>query len=74
MDSEEWRNIFGWEGFYQISDFGRLKSLKRPFVSKDRILKACVDRYGYLFACLFKNQKRLAMSQNPQISFGDFRR
>jgi hypothetical protein len=60
MDNEEWRDIFGWEGFYQISNFGRLKSLKRPFVPKDRVLKACVDVYGYSFACLFKNQKRLA--------------
>lgn len=58
--NEEWRDISGWEGFYQISDFGRLKSLKRPFVSKDKILKACVDLKGYLFAGLFKNNKRLA--------------
>ena len=59
-DKEEWRDIFGWEGFYQISDMGRLKSLKRPFVPKNRILKPCVDRDGYLFAGLFKNNKRLA--------------
>lgn len=59
-NKEEWRDISGWEGFYQISNLGRLKSLKRLFVPKDRILKPCVDRKGYLFAGLFKNGKRLA--------------
>jgi len=58
--TERWRDIFGWERFYQISDFGRLKSLKRPFVPKDKILKPCVDLSGYLFTGLFKNNKRLA--------------
>lgn len=61
MTSEErWKDINGWEGFYQISDFGRLKSLKRPFVPVDRILRPCVDKYGYLFAGLFRMGKRLA--------------
>ena len=60
MRDEQWIDIARWEGYYQISDFGRLKSLKRPFVFKDRILRACIDRDGYPFAGLFKNNKRLA--------------
>lgn len=60
MSQEEWKDIYGWEGFYQISNWGRLKSLKRPFVVKNKILKACVDMDGYLFAGLFKGGKRLA--------------
>ena len=58
--NEQWRDIKGWEGFYQISNMGNLKSLKRPFVKEDKILKACIDRYGYPFACLCKNGKKLA--------------
>lgn len=27
--SEEWRDIFGYEGRYQVSNFGRVKSLQR---------------------------------------------
>lgn len=60
VNKEQWLDIVGWEGFYQISDMGRLRSLQRPFVPQDRILKACLDSDGYLFAGLFKNGKRLA--------------
>ena len=60
MNQEEWKDIDGWKGFYQISNWGRLKSLKRPFVPKDRNLKACVDQDEYPVAGLFKNGKRLA--------------
>lgn len=59
MNKEQWKDINGWEGFYQISNMGRLKSLKRPFVPVDKILKSCVDRDGYLFAGLFRCGKRL---------------
>ncbi len=59
-NKEQWKDIDGWKGFYQISNLGRLKSLKRPFVVKDRILKPCVNTNGYLFAGLFKKNKRLA--------------
>ena len=62
-NKEEWRDIFGWEGLYEISNLGRLKSLKRLFVPKDRILKTCVDRDGYLFAGLFRNGKRLSCAK-----------
>lgn len=60
MSDEQWKDITGWEGYYQISNLGRLKSLKRPFVTQDKILKACIDKYGYPFAGLFRNGKRLA--------------
>lgn len=29
VKTEEWRDIPGWEGFYQVSDLGRVKSLAR---------------------------------------------
>jgi hypothetical protein len=60
MNNEEWRDIAGWKGFYQISNMGRIRTLKRKFVPKTRVLKACIDKYGYAFAGLFKNNKRLA--------------
>lgn len=36
---EAWKDIYGFEGLYQISNHGRVKSLKRKGVLKDRILK-----------------------------------
>lgn len=29
---EHWRPILGWEGLYEVSDMGRVRSLARPFV------------------------------------------
>jgi len=56
---EIWKNIPQWEGFYQASNLGRIRSLDR--VSGKRILKGIVkkftpDKDGYLKLNLWKNQ------------------
>lgn len=33
---ENWKDVAGWEGLYQVSDLGRIKSLPRTFVTKNR--------------------------------------
>lgn len=57
MNKEIWKDIKGYEGLYQISNFGRVKSLpkmagKSP--RKEQILKNNLDRYGYYFVALSK--------------------
>lgn len=55
---EEWKDIYGYEGIYQISSLGRVKSLKRKcgfLISKDRILKPYKKKNGYLQIDLNKN-------------------
>lgn len=59
---EEWRPVSGYEGAYEVSSFGRVRSLARmvrgrsrngmpsEFRVKGRVLIAVVNRYGYL-AC-----------------------
>jgi len=42
---EEWRAIKGYEGLYEVSNLGRVKSLKRKRVPKDYILKPSYCRY-----------------------------
>lgn len=42
---EEWRDIPGFDGDYQVSSLGRVRSLKRN--PEGRILKSHIDRYGY---------------------------
>ena len=47
--NEQWKDIQGYEGLYQISDYGRVKSLSRfhnnnknnsiGYISKEKILK-----------------------------------
>ena len=35
MAHEQWRDIAGYEGFYQVSDMGRVRSLTRTFLRSD---------------------------------------
>ena len=52
MNNEVWKDILGYEGHYQVSNLGRVKSIK--FV-KEKILKLSRDNDGYLKVCLYKN-------------------
>ena len=52
LDGEQWRDIAGYEEFYQISTFGRVKSFCRGKVT---ILKPVLQRFGYLLVDLYKD-------------------
>ena len=54
-ENEVWRDIEGYEGMYEVSNLGRVKSLK---YGKEKILKPERNKYGYLRVCLFKNRDR----------------
>lgn len=66
--NEEWRNIEGYEGLYQVSNYGRVKSLDRlvnqkhysgcntKHLYKGKILKLRKSYNGYIFAYLTKNK------------------
>ena len=55
MKNEEWRDVVGYEGLYQVSSEGRIKSLKW---NKERILKPITDHYGYQGVNLYAGGKR----------------
>lgn len=50
---ENWKDICGFEGLYQISDYGRIKSIRR-----NKILTSSIHKKGYLHCGLFKEGKR----------------
>jgi hypothetical protein len=52
---EEFRDVRGYEGIYQVSNFGNVKSLENKNTRKEKILKAGVDRNGYSRFVLSKN-------------------
>ena len=64
QEIEEWRSIDGYEGLYQVSSLGRVRSCDR-FVKdgrctrlfRGRVLKPVVDNYGYLRVNLCKDGK-----------------
>ena len=61
MKNEEWRDVVGYEGRYQVSSMGRVKSLERKDrfgrIVKERILKPGVDHNGYQFVNLHAGGK-----------------
>lgn len=49
---EVWKDIEGYEGYYQVSNLGKVRNIKFQ-----RELKACFDSYGYLIVVLSKYGK-----------------
>jgi hypothetical protein len=54
---EIWKDIKGYEGRYQISSLGRVKSLISYFGTKEKIMKGQPVWTGYLRVCLVKDGK-----------------
>jgi hypothetical protein len=54
MRNEIWKDILNYEGLYQVSNLGRVKSLKRKGRLEDKILKNRVNGRGYIYVCLCK--------------------
>ena len=55
---EEWRDLEGFEGLYQVSNYGRVKSFVRHLGGKPfNYLKPKPDKDGYLQVSLAKNKK-----------------
>ena len=54
---EIWKDIAGYEGLYQVSNLGRVKSLGNNKNSKEKILKPFFNRDGYLLVNLCKEGK-----------------
>ena len=62
--SETWKDIAGWEGMYQCSDYGNIRSLDRTVEDvsngrllryKGRVLKPSATRGGYLQVLLSRD-------------------
>jgi hypothetical protein len=62
---EIWKDIQGYEGLYQVSNYGNVKSLAREInrgnlpnrFQKEKLLKKCAGSNGYYVINLFKNKK-----------------
>ena len=55
LANEQWRDIDGYDGMYQVSDLGRVRSLK---FGKVRVLRARKNRKGYLRLDLSRDGNR----------------
>ena len=61
-NKEIWKDINGYEGYYQISNLGRVKSLARTvnnylgcYKTKEKILKQHLNKNNYCRVYLLKN-------------------
>lgn len=57
---EIWKDIKGYEGLYQVSNYGNVKSLNYLRTGKERILKQGTRKGGY---------KRVALCNNGEMKF-----
>lgn len=78
MENEIWKDIPNYEGIYQVSNLGRIKSLSRKirsfhsvYFSKEKILKPCWTDKAYLVVnlCKDKKQKTLKVHQLVAMMF-----
>ncbi len=61
IKGEIWRDIQGYDGYYQVSSFGRIKSLSRvifnvrgySYLKKEKIIKQLLHNHGYLSVVLY---------------------
>ena len=55
LKNEQWRDIDGYDGMYQVSDLGRVRSKK---YGDWRVFRPNKNKYGYLYVGLSKENKR----------------
>lgn len=66
MKNEVWKDIVGYEGYYQVSNMGRIRSVDRIITCADgrirrcksKILKSAKNQNGYLLVALGKDGKK----------------
>src|SRR5574343_436118 len=82
---EIWKDIVGYEGLYQVSNLGNIKSLPKQwkcggsnaplkeFSHNGKILKPLLSSNGYCGVCLYKNNKvsRLSVHRTVADAFID---
>jgi hypothetical protein len=75
-EKEIWKDVPGYEGLYQVSNLGRVKSLYRTITTKsgiskpikEKIRKAPINCYGYKITTLSNNGKQKSYSVHQLIA------
>lgn len=76
MEREIWKDIEGYEGYYQVSNFGNLRSLERYLPRADggvykvasKQLKTPINRDGYPTVRLYKNRKATSLKVHRLVA------
>lgn len=65
---EVWKDVPGYEGKYQVSNLGNVKSMSWHLKKEERLLKQCCDRRGYPMCYLFKDGRRKTFSVHRLVA------
>ena len=68
MKNENWKAIAGYEGIYEVSDMGRVKSLGNDKYRKEKILKPRKNTGGYPYVNLYKDGKRKTITVHRLVA------
>lgn len=67
-NKEIWKDVKGYEGIYQVSSSGELKSLKRKGRLKDKALSLPTNNGGYVVVDLCKQSKKETCSVHQLVA------
>lgn len=75
---EIWKDIPGYEGYYQVSDLGRVRSVDRTIIKKNgrvqdmkgMILKQGDTATGYKYVTLWKGNKKISLRTHQLVAMG----
>ena len=65
LENEKWKDIFGYDGLYEVSDLGRVRSRKS---GEWKVLRPGKDKDGYLIVGLRKDGKRKWLSVHRLVA------
>lgn len=69
---EVWKDIVGYEGKYQVSNLGYIKSLEMwtgdKYIKRDKILRGSLSKNGYLYVSLCKGGKAKKYKVNRLVA------
>lgn len=61
LDNEIWKPVFMYESRYNISNFGRLKSLNYNHTGKECLMRLSIDKGGYYIVALSDSSKKMKL-------------
>lgn len=68
MDKEIFKDIEGYNGLYQISNFGNVKSFNCKMYKQGFIMKQSLNHKGYKIAYFIKNRKKKTISVHRLVA------
>lgn len=68
QQEEVWKDVLDYEGLYQISSFGNIKSLANCSTRKEKTVQTHINRNGYMRVDLYKKGHRTKFSVHRLVA------